>query len=96
MSKYSYQSVNYLTGEVEVHETAVDISLLQGYNEWVVNSKLNPPEYSPEEYAKFLEVEALKKNVETVLERIDYYCTGNVPLDVEIVQSFARTLRNEE
>jgi hypothetical protein len=85
-----------LTGEVIEFETSVDIQLLEDYNRWVVDNKLNPPTYSPQEYALHLESEQAKKTLANAIEMVEYYSTGNTPWGTEVVSKLLRILKDEE
>jgi hypothetical protein len=85
-----------LTGEVIEFETSVDIQLLEDYNRWVVDNKLNPPTYSPQEYALHLESEQAKKTLANAIEMVQYYSTGNTPWGAEVVSKLLRILKDEE
>lgn len=94
MSKY--EVVDMLTGEVMEFETKVDIDLLEEYNRWVVDNKLNPPTYSPKEYAMYLESESAKKQLEKAIEMAEHYATGKTPWGEEVVAKLLRILKDEE
>ena len=91
-----HEVVNMLTGEVIEFETSVDIQLLEDYNRWVVDNKLNPPTYSPQEYALHLESEQAKKTLANAIEMVEYYSTGNTPWGTEVVSKLLRILKDEE
>jgi hypothetical protein len=91
-----HEVVNMLTGEVIEFETSVDIQLLEDYNRWVVDNKLNPPTYSPQEYALHLESEQAKRTLADAIEMVEYYSTGNTPWGAEVVSKLLRILKDEE
>ncbi len=91
-----HEVVNMLTGEVIEFETSVDIQLLEDYNKWVVDNKLNPPTYSPQEYALYLESEQAKKILADAIEMVEYYSTGNTPWGTDVVSKLLRILKDEE
>lgn len=90
-----YEVVDMITGELIEIDTKVDIRLLEEYNQWVVSNKLNPPTYSPQEYAMYLESEIAKKQLDKAIEMVEFYNKGTV-WDQEIVEGLLRILRNEE
>jgi hypothetical protein len=94
MSKY--EVVDTITGELIEFETKVDIDLLEEYNRWVVNNKLNPPTYSPKEYAVYLEAETMKKQVAKAVEMIEYYLQSGTVWAPEMVEKLLRILKDEE
>jgi hypothetical protein len=89
-----YEVTNMQTGEIEEIETSVDLDLLQQYNEWVVEQKLNPPKYSPREYAEYVEIQQLKANVLKAIDMINKY-DYNVPWTPEMVASIREILEND-
>ena len=91
----SYEIVNMITGEVTQFETKVDIDLLEEYNRWVVDNKLNPPKYSPQEYAMHLESENAKQALAKAIEMVEFYHKGT-HWNEEMVESLLKVLRNEE
>lgn len=91
----SYEMVDPNTGEMIEFETTVDIALIQDYNRWVVENKINPPQFSPIEYAKYVEDEKRKVNVESAIKLIEFY-NKEVLWEPEMVDSILRILRNEE
>lgn len=90
-----YEMINMLTGEVETFNTQVDISLIEDYNRWVVENKINPPTFSPAEYAQYIENIKRKQAVDEVIEKIEFYNKGP-NWTKEMVDSILRILRNEE
>ena len=91
-----HEIVNMLTGEIMEFETTIDIQLLEDYNRWVVDNKLNPPTYSPQEYAIYLESEKAKEQLAKAVEMVEYYSTGNTPWGKEVVSKLLRILKDEE
>jgi hypothetical protein len=91
-----HEIVNMLTGEIMEFETTIDIQLLEDYNRWVVDNKLNPPTYSPQEYAIHLESEKAKVQLAKAVEMVEYYSTGNTPWGAEVVSKLLRILKDEE
>jgi hypothetical protein len=55
-----YEIINEETGEIEVFKTSIDIQQLEDYNQWKIEQMLNPPTYSPKEYAEHVESERAK------------------------------------
>lgn len=90
-----YEVVDDRTGEVIEFETKVDIDLLQQYNDWVIENKLNPPTYTPKDYAIYLEGESAKKQLSKAIEMAEFYNKGTV-WNQEVVESLLRIMRNEE
>lgn len=90
-----HEVVNMLTGEVMEFETSVDIQLLEDYNRWVVDNKLNPPTYSPQEYALYLEAEQAKKNLSRAIEMVEKYNMGT-QWSPQMLDSLLRILKDEE
>jgi hypothetical protein len=95
MKMNKYEVVDMTTGELIEIETKIDISLLEEYNQWVVDNKLNPPTYSPKEYAMYLESEIAKRQLAKAIEVAEFYNKGTV-WDQEIVEGLLRIMRNEE
>jgi hypothetical protein len=92
MTKFGYEMVDPRTGEVKFIETVVDIGPLKAYNEWVIENKLNPPRFEPEDYARYMEGVDLRKRVDNVLDFIETYDVGSPwPL-----QSIKKILTDEE
>jgi hypothetical protein len=92
----SYEFIDPQSGEIKSVETSVDIELLQEYTEWVIEGKLNPPEYTPVEFAKFVETRGRLKALDRGLEMLDFYAKGDAPWSKELLQTLVRILRNEE
>lgn len=91
----SYEMVDPNTGEMIEFETSVDIELIQDYNRWVVENKINPPQFSPVEYAKYIEDEKRKINVESAIKMIEFY-NKEALWEPAMMDSLLRILRNEE
>lgn len=91
----SYEMVDPNTGEMIEFETTVDIELIQDYNRWVVENKINPPQFSPMEYAKYIEDEKRKVNVESAIKMIEFYNKESL-WEPEMIDALLRILRNEE
>lgn len=91
----SYEMIDPNTGEMIEFETTVDIALIQDYNRWVVENKINPPQFSPIEYAKYVEDERRKVNVESAIKLIEFY-NKEALWEPEMMDSLLRILRNEE
>jgi hypothetical protein len=90
-----HEVVDMLTGEVIKFETSIDIGLLEEYNRWVVDNKLNPPTYSPQEYALYLESEVAKRQLAKAIEMVEKYNIGT-QWSPEMLDSLLRIMRNEE
>lgn len=87
-----YEFVDPDTGEMRSLQTNIDIDLIKQYNEWVIGCKLNPPQYTPVEFAEHMEtikkLEALDRAIAILEAR-----AGIEQVDSEII---LRILRNEE
>lgn len=92
----SYEFIDPQSGEIKSVETSVDIELLHEYTEWVIEGKLNPPEYTPVEFAKFVETRERLKALDRGLEMLEFYAKDNTPWSSELLQTLVRILRNEE
>lgn len=90
-----YEIVNASTGEIDSFETNVDIALLEDYNGWVIENKLNPPTYSPQEYAKHLETKNNAIAIEEALEYLEFYNKGT-PLPKDMLDHLVKVLKNEK
>ena len=90
-AKVKYHITNPTTGEIETIETKVDIGLLEDYNGWVIENKLNPPTYSPQEYAKHLELQSKIIAIDKALEFIE-----GCDYDSPALNALVRILNNEE
>ena len=89
-----YEIIDSDTGEIVEFETKVDISLLEEYNQWVINHKLSPPTYSPQEFALFKERENAVRNVKRAISMIEDY--SDVDWPEEMVKALLGILRDEE
>jgi hypothetical protein len=65
-----YEIVNEDTGEIETFKTGIDIKQLEEYNQWKIDQMLNPPTYSPKEYAEHVEAETAKSIIAKAKEYI--------------------------
>jgi hypothetical protein len=92
----SYEFIDSETGEIKNVETSVDIELLQEYTEWVIEQKLNPPDYSPVEFAKYVETRERLKALDRGLEMLEFYAKDNTVWGPDLLQTLVRILRNEE
>lgn len=91
-----YHITNPTTGEIEEFETTVDIDLLQEYNGWVIEHKLNPPTYSPQEYARYLQTKNALEANEKAIAYADRNLRLGVQMDSEMIQTLIRILKDEE
>jgi hypothetical protein len=73
-----YEIVNESTGEIETFKTGIDIKQLEDYNQWKIDQMLNPPTYSPKEYAEYVEVQGAKLIVSKVKDYIDLVDDGEM------------------
>ncbi len=92
----SYEFVDAQSGEIKSIETTIDIQLLQEYTEWVIEQKLNPPDYSPVEFAKYVETRERLNALDRGLEMLDFYAKDGMNWNSELLQKLVRILRNEE
>ena len=90
-----YELVNYATGELETFETSIDLTVLKAYNEWVVEKRLNPPTFSPEEFAREMEDFRLRASVNNVIEYLDKYTMAEA-IPSTIVKHAIVLLRGEK
>jgi hypothetical protein len=95
-AKVKYHITNPTTGEIEEFETTVDIDLLEEYNGWVIENKLNPPTYSPQEYAKYLELKQAKDLLAKVREYISDAVEEHVLSGLEVLENVREMLNNEK
>jgi len=72
-----YEIVNEETGEIEVFKTTIDIRQLEEYNQWKIDQMLNPPTYSPKEYANFVESEDAKRILAEAKDYLSFYNKGS-------------------
>ena len=91
-----YHITNPTTGEIEEFETTVDIDLLEEYNGWVIENKLNPPTYSPQEYAKYLELKQAKDLLAKIRDYISDAVEERVLSGLEVLENVREMLDNEE
>lgn len=82
-----YEIIDEYTGEISTIKTEIDLGLLEAYNQWVVDRKLSPPTYSPQEYAEYLEGELAKIRLKKGIEFIERY-----DLDTSWVPDMYRSL----
>jgi hypothetical protein len=73
-----YEIVNEDTGEIETFNTRIDIRQLEEYNQWKIDQMLNPPTYSPKEYAEYAESESAKLIISKVKDYIDLHDDGEM------------------
>jgi hypothetical protein len=80
-----YEIINEETGEIEVFKTSIDIQQLEDYNQWKIEQMLNPPTYSPKEYAEHVESERAKLILSKVKDYISLVDDGKLdPILVRI------------
>jgi hypothetical protein len=72
-----------------------EIQFLENYIEWVNSRKLDPPTYSPAEYAEHLANMRNAEIVEKALEMINFYNKGT-KWDSEMLDELAAILRGEK
>lgn len=72
-----------------------DIALLEAYNEWVIDQKLNPPRYTPGEYAEHLRHLRNEQIIENALEMIGKYHKG-IDWTPEMIEALLGILRDEK
>lgn len=90
-----YEIVNESTGEIEVFKTNIDIKQLEDYNQWRIDNRLNPPTYSPQEYAEYVENQKNKSIIVKAKNFLDAYNMG-VPLPSDMLDHLERILNGEE
>jgi hypothetical protein len=95
MINMKYHITNPTTGEIEEIETEVDIGLLEEYNAWVIDNKLNAPTYSPQEFAKYLETKKALLGLQRGLEYAQKY-NSSAQLEPHMIETLVRILKNEE
>lgn len=90
-----YEIVNESTGEIELFKTGIDIKQLEEYNQWRIDNRLNPPTYSPQEYAEYIENQ---KNRDIIIKAKNYLAAYNmgVPLPSDMLDRLERILDGEE
>lgn len=91
----NYEIVDPITGEMKEFSTNVDIDLIQDYNRWVVENRMNPPQFSPLEYAQYIEAEKRKEAIEKAIAMIEQYNKGTL-WEPEMLDELLGILRNEE
>lgn len=91
----NYEIVDPITGEMKEFSTNVDIDLIQDYNRWVVENRMNPPQFSPLEYAQYIEAENRKEAIEKAIAMIEQYNKGTL-WEPEMLDELLGILRNEE
>ena len=72
-----------------------EIQFLENYIDWVNSRKLDPPTYSPAEYAEHLANMRNAQIVEKALEMINFYNKGT-KWDGEMLDELAAILRGEK
>ncbi len=72
-----------------------EIQFLENYIDWVNSRKLDPPTYSPAEYAEHLANMRNAQIVEKALEMINFYNKGT-KWDPEMLDELAAILRGEK
>jgi hypothetical protein len=72
-----YEIINEDTGEIETFKTGIDIKQLEEYNQWKIEQMLNPPTYSPQEYANFVESEEAKRILAEAKDYLSFYNKGS-------------------
>jgi hypothetical protein len=72
-----------------------EIQFLENYIDWVNSRKLDPPAYSPAEYAEHLANMRNAQIVEKALEMINFYNKGT-KWDGEMLDELAAILRGEK
>jgi hypothetical protein len=73
-----YEIINEDTGEIETFRSTIDIRQLEEYNQWKIEQMLNPPTYSPKEYAEYIESESAKLIISKVKDYIDLHNDGEM------------------
>lgn len=92
---HNYEILNYDTGEYEQVETSIDIKLINDFNEWRINSKLNPPKYSPDEFVQYLENTRNKEKIAKAVEILEKYSVLEYPVPVDIIRDVHDILANK-
>jgi hypothetical protein len=72
-----------------------EIKFLENYIDWVNSRKLDPPTYSPAEYAEHLANMRNAQIVDKALEMINFYNKGT-KWDSEMLDELAAILRGEK
>ena len=90
-----YEIINEDTGEIETFKTGIDIKQLEEYNQWKIDQMLNPPTYSPQEYARFVESEEAKKIIAEAKDYLSFYNRGS-DWPPELIETLERILDGRE
>lgn len=90
-----YEIVNEETGEIESFKTSINIQQLEDYNQWKVEQMLNPPTYSPQEYAKHIESEQAKDLLRKIRIYIEDNANEGVLSGLEMLEIVAEMLNEE-
>lgn len=72
-----------------------EIKFLENYIDWVNSRKLDPPSYSPAEYAEHLANMRNTEIVEKALEMLNFYNKGTT-WDPEMLDELAAILRGDK
>lgn len=88
-----YEYIDHETGEIVEYRSEVDLSLLEKYNQWMIDQRLSPPSYSPQEYADHVANELAKLRVLKAVEFIERYNSGTV-WEPAMVNSLLEILKN--
>lgn len=91
-----YEVVNEETGEIESFKTSVNIQQLEDYNQWKIEQMLNPPTYSPQEYAKYVELQKSKDLLTKVRQYIFNAVEDRVLSGLEVLENVQEMLDSEE
>jgi hypothetical protein len=73
----------------------LEIKFLENYIDWVNSRKLDPPTYSPAEYAEHLANLRNAEIVEKALEMLNFYSKG-IAWDPEMLDKLGEILRGEK
>ena len=73
----------------------LEIKFLENYIDWVNSRKLDPPTYSPVEYAEHLANLRNAEIVEKALEMLNFYNKGT-GWDTEMIDKLGEILRGEK
>jgi len=88
-----YEYIDHETGEIVEYRSEVDLSLLEKYNQWMIDQRLSPPSYSPQEYALHVENELAKLRVAKAVAFIEQY-NMDVVWEPAMVDSLLEILKN--
>lgn len=91
-----YEMVNEETGEIESFKTSVNIQQLEDYNQWKIEQMLNPPTYSPQEYANYIESQKAKDLLSKVKQYIFTSVEDRVLSGLEVLENVREMLDSEE